>query len=87
MKGTRDDAGIVRPDSCLVKLMEACTDFEEEQTLLQKMVEKMCGRPGQFTLDRSPKCHCELAGEGIEYAWGCAKNLLLLQITLLLPTT
>ena len=24
--------------------------------------------------DRTPKCHCELAGEGIEYAWGCAKN-------------
>ena len=19
-------------------------------------------------------CHCELAGEGVEYAWGCAKN-------------
>ena len=25
-------------------------------------------------MDRTPKCHCELAGEGIEYAWGCAKN-------------
>ena len=23
---------------------------------------------------RTPKCHCELAGEGIEYSWGCAKN-------------
>ena len=49
-------------------------NFEEEQTLLQKMVEKMSNRPGQFFLDRSPKCHCELAGEGIEYAWGCSKN-------------
>jgi len=26
-------------------------------------------------VDCTPKCHCELAGEGIEYAWGCAKNL------------
>ena len=74
MKGTKDDANIIRPDSCLVKMMEACTDFEEEQTLLQKMVESMSDRPGQFSLDRSPKCHCELAGEGIEYAWGCSKN-------------
>jgi hypothetical protein len=21
-----------------------------------------------------PKCHCELAGEGVEYSWTCAKN-------------
>ena len=25
-------------------------------------------------MDRTLKCHCELAGEGIEYAWGCTKN-------------
>ena len=25
-------------------------------------------------VDRTPKCHCELAGEGIEYAWACSKN-------------
>jgi len=25
-------------------------------------------------IDRTPKCHCELAGEGIEYSWGCLKN-------------
>jgi len=25
-------------------------------------------------VDRTPKCHCEIAGEGIEYAWACAKN-------------
>jgi hypothetical protein len=25
-------------------------------------------------MDRTPKCHCELAGDGIEYAWGCVKN-------------
>ena len=24
--------------------------------------------------DRTPKCHCELASEGIKYTWGCAKN-------------
>jgi hypothetical protein len=25
-------------------------------------------------INRTPKCHPELTGEGIEYAWGCAKN-------------
>ncbi len=32
------------------------------------------GRSLGVTVDRTPKCHCELAGEGIEYSWGCAKN-------------
>jgi len=25
-------------------------------------------------IDRTPKCHPELVGEGIEYSWACAKN-------------
>lgn len=24
-------------------------------------------------IDRTPKCHPEMAGEGIEYTWGCSK--------------
>jgi len=35
-----------------------------------------------ITINRTPKCHCELAGEGIEYAWGCAKNYYQHQILL-----
>ena len=27
------------------------------------------------TLHRSPKYHCEIAGEGVEYSWGNAKML------------
>ena len=49
--------------------MSNCEDFEEEESLLQAM-----GREMGITVDRTPKCHCELAGEGIEYAWGCSKN-------------
>jgi hypothetical protein len=44
-------------------------DFEEEESLLQTM-----GREMGILVDRTPKCHCKLAGEGIEYTWGCAKN-------------
>jgi hypothetical protein len=47
----------------------ACKDFQEEETLLQTMARKM-----GVMVDHTPKCHCELAGEGIEYSWGCAKN-------------
>jgi len=25
-------------------------------------------------INRTPKCHCELAGKGIEYSWGCSKD-------------
>jgi hypothetical protein len=49
--------------------MASCTDFEEEETLLQVMASKM-----GVLVDRSPKCHCEIAGEGIEYSWACTKN-------------
>ena len=26
-------------------------------------------------VERTPKCHPEIAGEGIEYDWGCAKGV------------
>ena len=44
-------------------------DFEEEESLLQSMGSSM-----GVVIDRTPKCHCEFAGEGIEYSWGCSKN-------------
>ena len=50
-------------------LLSNCRDFEEEESMLQTM-----GRKMGILVDRTPKCHCELAGEGIEYSWGCSKN-------------
>ena len=49
--------------------MAGCMDFEEEETMLQYMGTKM-----GVVVDRSPKGHAEIAGEGIEYSWGCMKN-------------
>jgi len=46
-----------------------CTDFEEEESMLQSI-----GSTLGVSIDRTPKCHCKLAGKGIEYSWGCAKN-------------
>ena len=67
--GKQDAFGFVQKDFSLKSLKGNCLDFEEEETLLQSM-----GREMGVLVDRTPKCHCELAGEGIEYSWGCAEN-------------
>ena len=69
LNGKHDAFGFVQKDFSLKSLKGNCLDFEEEETLLQSM-----GKEMGVLVDRTPKCHCELAGEGIEYSWGCAKN-------------
>jgi hypothetical protein len=61
--------GNVRKDTSLQFLMSNLKDFETQETMLCLKAKEM-----GIMIDRTPKCHCELAGEGIEYAWGCAKN-------------
>jgi len=69
INGKKDIFGNLQRDTSLRHLMENCADFQEEETMLQAMAHQI-----GVELDHSPKCHCELAGEGIEYAWGCTKN-------------
>ena len=69
IKGYTDQFGNHRPDTSLKELMSSCMDFVEEETMLQSIARDLGVR-----VDRTPKCHCELAGEGIEYAWACSKN-------------
>ena len=52
----------------LKELMKKQRDFAEETTLLQYYGNKL-----GVVVDRTPKCHPELAGEGIEYMWAVAK--------------
>ena len=52
----------------ICSLTKLQSDFLQEVTLLQYHAQKL----GTF-VDRTPKCHPELAGEGIEYAWAIAK--------------
>ena len=49
-------------------MMSELVDFLEEETLLQYH-----GRLLGVVVDRTPKCHPEIAGEGIEYDWAAAK--------------
>jgi hypothetical protein len=57
--------GNVRKDTSLQFLMSNLKDFETQETMLCLKAKEM-----GIMIDRTPKCHCELAGEGIEYAWG-----------------
>jgi hypothetical protein len=67
--GKTDLLGVRQMNTSLKCLMANCTDFVEEESLLQSMGRQMGG-----IIDRTPKCHPELAGEGIEYSWACVKN-------------
>eukprot|EP00733_Pompholyxophrys_punicea_P000443 Pompholyxophrys_punicea_v1_NODE_122_length_3354_cov_5.345862.p1 type:complete len:471 gc:universal NODE_122_length_3354_cov_5.345862:1263-2675(+) len=49
-------------------VLGSCEDFKEEKGALQEIVESR----GHILL-MSPKCHPEIAGVGIEYAWGISK--------------
>ena len=67
--GHKDEMVILQHHTSLKFLLGSCTDFAEEEMLLQSK-----GSALGVLVDHTPKCHCELAGEGIEYSWGCTKN-------------
>ena len=69
MNGRQNVYGVVDKFKSLKSIMTNHLDFEEEETLLQST-----GRMMGVLVDRTPKCHCELAGEGVEYSRGCTKN-------------
>jgi hypothetical protein len=69
MMNGRDACGVLILETSLKLLMMNCEDFEEEESLLQANGHEM-----GVLVDRTPKCHCKLAGKGIEYTWGCSKN-------------
>ena len=60
---------MVIKDNYLIRLINKCRYFSEEDTKLQYI-----GRKLGATVERTPKCHRELAGEGIKYTWGRAKS-------------
>ncbi len=59
----------------LTYLLGQCPDFKNEKSALEKLAEDLSSRHGvKIKVLLTPKYHCELAGEGIEYAWGLAKK-------------
>jgi hypothetical protein len=67
--GKTNALGVKQMNLSLKYLMANCTNFMEEESLLQSNGQKM-----GVIIDRTTKCHCELAGEGVEYSWACTKN-------------
>ncbi len=64
ISGRKDNFGNLLPETYLKLVVGTCTDFEEELTMLQTIGQKLGA-----VVDRTPKCHCEIAGEGIEGGW------------------
>ena len=69
ISGSKDKHGNINNTYSLLHIMSECEDFSNETTLLQDTLGKR-----DVSVIRTPKCHPELAGEGIEYSWGFAKN-------------
>ena len=67
--GKKDAFGNLIEGTSLRKMVKELFDFVEEETLLQYHA-RLLG----VIVDRTPKCHPEIAGEGVEYSWGCAKG-------------
>ena len=60
---------MVDTTTSLRHIMGMCHDFLNEEGMLQHV-----GKGLGVTVMLTPKCHAELAGEGIEYLWGQAKG-------------
>jgi hypothetical protein len=55
----------IRVSSSLKEVASNLYDFENEKTQLQQLIEDLGHR-----MDKTPKCHPEIAGEGVELNWG-----------------
>ena len=77
-----DGSGQVREDKMeeykkysLTYLMGSCEDFKNERSALEQLAADLSQRYSRnLEILVTPKYHCELAGEGIEYAWGLGKR-------------
>ena len=55
-------------------MVSSLPDFQNEVTLLEHHAVSRSTVDCKIHLIRSPKCHPEIAGEGIEYDWAAAKS-------------
>lgn len=67
--GKKDEFGHVNLETSLRHLMGMCEDFLHEEGMMEYIGSKL-GVEVMLT----PKCHAEIAGEGVEYMWALAKG-------------
>jgi hypothetical protein len=69
LTGRKDELGNVDLCFSLRHLMAMCPDFLNEEGMMEHVGSKL-GVEVMLT----PKCHAEIAGEGVEYMWACSKG-------------
>ncbi len=69
LTGKKDDLGTVDDSTSLWHTMGMCFDFLNKEGMMQHIAKEI----GAVVL-LTPKCHAELAGEGVELLWACAKG-------------
>ncbi len=79
-KEHKDKNSNVKPEfRCflLCTSMSNCTDFLGEKTAMEVLLDELSSKTKNnqtIKLLTSPKYHCELSGEGIDFAWGLSKR-------------
>jgi hypothetical protein len=68
-EGKKTPTGASDLSTSLIHLISGCSDFKKEENALRAL-----GRECGILVDRMPKLHAELAGEGIEYMWAFMKG-------------
>jgi hypothetical protein len=73
----KDEFGEIFPrylPLCLRYLLSECSDFKNEVSALEDLASKLTINESEVSIIYSPKYHCEIAGDGIEYSWGLSKK-------------
>ena len=55
-------------------LLSKCTDFMNEESDLEHLSSDLSTSTSTVTFTFTTNFHCEISGEGIEYAWGLSKK-------------
>ncbi len=69
LAGKKDDLGTVDDSTNLRHIMGMCFDFLNEVGMMPHIAKEISA-----VVLLMPKCHTELAGEGVEYLWACSKD-------------
>ena len=73
-----DENGNLTPDGQLYSLnhlISNCVDFKEEKSDQEHICTEISSNHTHISVTFTPKFHCELAVEGIEYSWDVTKTL------------
>lgn len=80
-KGWKDNHGNLKPQNIeranqrvLPIMLRQCEDFVNEITAMEELCNLLSTSSSNVIILFSPKYHCELAGCGVELAWGFAKR-------------